>query len=78
MNTEDPEEHKRTPAILPVMIGMTILLLLTVIYCIYQWVKHSKEKRAKRMSHRSGRSGRGRHAALVEDQEGGSYEMSYR
>ena len=70
MAEEEPyDEHKHTPAILPIIIGMTIMLLLVIVYCIYAWVKHSKEKRANRFSHRSQKSNasRGRHQRLPED-----------
>ena len=50
--------HKRTPASLPIMMGMAIVLLLTVIYCIYHYTVLKKKQRAERYSNRSRRSNR--------------------
>ena len=69
MGQEEVDEHKRTPAALPIMIGMSIMLLLAVIYCVWAWAKHSKQKRAARFSNRGRNSigGKGKHQELAED-----------
>ena len=38
----EAEDQKHTPAALPIMIGMVVMLLLVVIYCVWAWVRHSK------------------------------------
>ena len=63
MGGEEVDEHKRTPAALPIMIGLTIMALLVVLYCVFSWNKHRKEKKALRYSNR----GKGKQLELAEE-----------
>lgn len=66
---EQYNEHQHTPAALPIMIGLTIMLLLTTLYCIYHYAIIKKKQREERYSNRSRKSNRsrGRHKKLVEE-----------